>query len=129
MGRRSLTPEGRKRYLSGKGVMRGERTIKAGTTMYRTTANSSEKLKGSKYVTYADPDRDYYRSNYYKSEIQGHAGKKSTDPVYEIQYMLKEDLKIPSRQAIQQIEMNLMQNKQFKQNAINQHKEHFYKNI
>lgn len=129
----SLTPEGRRRYLKGEGIMRrsdamrGERTIKAGTTMYRTTANSSEKMKGSKYVTYADPDRDYYRSNWYKSEIQKHAGKKETDPVYEMQYVLKEDLKIPARAAVKQIELHLMQNETFRQNAIDQHKEHFYR--
>ena len=39
----------------------GRRTIKAGTTFYRQTANADEAHSGNKYVSYTDPDRDYYK--------------------------------------------------------------------
>lgn len=81
----------------------GHRTIKAGTKMYRTTASKDEsKLTGSTYVTYLQPDRDLYRGAW-SYAIKQFGGLKKGDRLYETEYILKEDLNIPSRE--EQIEV------------------------
>lgn len=81
----------------------GHRTIKAGTKMYRTSASSDESDKtGSTYVTYLPPDRDMYRGAW-ANNIRTNSGLKKGDPLYETEYVLKEDLNIPSRE--EQIEV------------------------
>lgn len=77
----------------------GRRTIKKGTVMYRTTASSTESTDGSKYVSYLEVDRDTYKGNY-GNVINRRAGKRATDSVYEHKFVLKEDLKLPSRDEL-----------------------------
>ena len=77
--------------------MTKERTIPAGTKIYRTSVNPNEdKGDGSIYVSYLDVDRNHYKGGYIRA-----MGK--ADIAYEYSYELKEDLKIPSREKQQQI--------------------------
>lgn len=80
----------------------GHRKIKAGTKMYRATANASESTSGNKYVTYLPPDRDMYRGTF-ANGIRKYYGKNSDSPLYEKEYTLKKDLNIPSRQTLQSV--------------------------
>lgn len=105
----SLTAAGRKRALkdqkqvnkkankaSSRENLTKERTIKAGTKMYRTSVKSYEDLEGSTYVSYLDVDRNHYNGGW----IRKMAG---SDKAYEHSFELKEDLKIPSREKQQSV--------------------------
>ena len=104
----SLTPAGRKKYQSNlnkqanRAISRvevgltQERTIPAGTKMYRVSTNAKETPNGSTYVSYLDADRNHYKGGYIRQ--RDHASK-----AYEYQYELKNDLHIPSREQQQQI--------------------------
>lgn len=70
------------------------RTIKAGTKFYRQTTNPNESKSGSKYVSYADPDRDYYKGKA-KNFILNNSKNKSND-IYEVQYKAVKDIVAPS---------------------------------
>lgn len=70
------------------------RTIKAGTNFYRQTTNPNESKTGSKYVSYAEPDRDYYKGKA-KNFILNSSNKKSND-IYEVQYKAVENIIAPS---------------------------------
>lgn len=87
----------------------GRRTIKAGTKMYRSTVNAGELTTGTKYVTYLPPDRDMYRGSY-ANGIRKQSGKTDNDPLYEKQYVLKKDLKVPSRATVQQVAEKIRSN-------------------
>ena len=80
----------------------GRRTIVKGTTMYRSTVNANESTTGHKYVTYLPPDRDMYRGSYV-SKLKSNAGKSEDAKVYENTYVLKNDLKIPSREDVKNV--------------------------
>ena len=91
-------------YQSVKSALKGknrdewftsERTIPKGTRMYRTTTNPQLDLKSSNsiYVTYLEPDRDLYKGGGY---IRKRDRSKES---YEHEMVLKEDLKIPSREV------------------------------
>lgn len=84
--------------LKGKGrpeIYRQRRTIPKGTKVYRSTHDPNEKLTTA-YVSYLDPDRDLYKGG----EI---ARRDRSKKVYEREMVLKEDLKIPSRQRVKDI--------------------------
>ena len=68
-----------------------ERTIPAGTKMYRTSVNPNERLEGSTYVSYLDVDRNHYNGGW----IRKTGGAKKA---YEYEFELKDDLRIPSRE-------------------------------
>lgn len=80
----------------------GRRTIAKGTTMYRSTVNANESTTGHKYVTYLPPDRDLYRGTY-APNLKRNAGKSKDAKVYENTYVLKNDLKIPSREDVKNV--------------------------
>lgn len=101
----------------GRGELIKAHTIEKGTKMYRSTIDPNETLDGAKYVTYIDIDRDLYRGKY-SSTIKSHAGKSSSDRLYEKEYKLTEDLKIPSRETLQQAYSNVMANDKTKKQAI-----------
>ena len=102
----TLTPQGVSRYQkqmnkrADKALDRSdlteERTIPAGTKMYRTSSNSNEKLKGSTYVSYLDVDRDHYKNGWIRQTAKA-------DSAYEYSFTLNKDLKIPSRETQQKI--------------------------
>lgn len=62
----------------------GHRTIKAGTTFYRQTANADETHSGNKYVSYADPDRDFYKGRAKSWISQGDIYQKTYKAVTDI---------------------------------------------
>lgn len=84
----------------------GRRTIPKGTKMYRATVNANESLTGNKYVTYLPPDRDMYRGSY-ATELKRISGKRKDDPLYENEYELKIDLKVPSRKEVKEVIQSL----------------------
>lgn len=96
----------------------GRHTIPKGTVMYRSTANRDESNKGSKYVTYLPPDRDLYRGEY-GNMLKINSGKKYDDPLYENSYILKEDLKVPSRSELQEVHNKVAKNPKLRKEAIN----------
>lgn len=124
----SLTSAGKKRYVktlnkaakSPQKIDRvdmgltGERTIPAGTKMYRTSATRNEqKAPGeSVYVTYLQPERNLYRGGW----IRQTAGK---SVVYEKTYKLQTDLKIPSRDTCEQEIKSLMKKPEYRKEVIN----------
>lgn len=67
-----------------------EHTIPKGTMIYRTTATENDLGDGEKYYSYLDFDRDHYNGGWIRQT--GKTGK-----AYEHKYMLKDDIKIPSR--------------------------------
>lgn len=95
----------------------GRRTIPKGTVMYRSTVNASESLSGHKYVTYLPPDRDLYRGGY-ANQIRTNAGKSADAPLYENQYVLKSDLKVPSRAEVKAIISDLREKDRANELAI-----------
>jgi hypothetical protein len=118
----SLTPAGIKRYQSdlnkraNKGISRDdltrERTIPAGTKMYRTTTNKNESLSGSTYVSYLDVDRNHYKGGY----VRYRDGALNS---YEYQYSLTKDLKLPSRQNQQKVVNEVIKsNKKYLNEAV-----------
>jgi hypothetical protein len=104
----------------------GRRVIKKGSVMYRTTANREEKTNGSKYVTHLKVDRDFYRG-YYGDVINARAGKKPNEPVYEHKYVLKEDLKIPSREEVKKVYEELRKNDKLKKEMFEVEADHLLK--
>ena len=91
----SLTPEGRQRY----GRDLGSHTISKGTTVYRATVNPGE-TKDYMYVTYTNADRALYKGSYGQSSLTSQQGGQK---LYETSYKLTKDLKVPSRDLVQQI--------------------------
>ena len=100
----SLTPEGIKRAKSyqkyinkmanksrSREDLLKERTIPAGTKMYRTSVDKNESLNGSTYVSYTDVDRNHYKGGWIRQTNK--SGR-----AYEHEFTLNEDLRIPSRE-------------------------------
>lgn len=124
----TLTAKGRKRYVKtlNKASKRPskidrvdmglteERTIPAGTKMYRTSATKNEqKAPGeSAYVTYLQPERNLYRGGW----VRQTAGKTLA---YEKTYKLKSDLKIPSRSTCEKEIKILMKKPEYRKEVIN----------
>ena len=78
-----------------------DRTIKAGTKFYRQTTNPNESKIGSKYVSYADPDRDYYKGRAKNFILYNSKKKKNSNSndIYEVQYKAVENIVAPSIKA------------------------------
>lgn len=102
----TLTPKGVKRAQAlrnkqaNKGLERNdltkERTIPAGTKMYRTSTKIDESLSGPTYMSYLDVDRNHYKGGYIRTRDR-------SDKAYEHEYTLNSDLKIPSREKQQEV--------------------------
>ena len=98
----SWTAKGRERYgkdvnklankVESRTFLTEERSIPAGTKMYRTSINPNENQNGPAYVTYLDPERNLYKGGW----VRNTAG---ADKSYEYKYKKKKDLKIPSRET------------------------------
>jgi hypothetical protein len=96
------TAEGRERYgkevnksankIESREFLTEERSIPAGTKMYRTSVNPNENQNGSVYVTYLDPERNLYKGGWVRNTAYSYNS-------YEYKFTLKKDLKIPSRQT------------------------------
>lgn len=69
----------------------GHRTIKAGTTFYRSTLTPDDNKDTNKYVTYTEPDRDNYRGS--KSFLRSMSKDGS---LYETTYVAVKDIVAPS---------------------------------
>ena len=77
-----------------------DRTIKAGTKFYRQTTNPIESKTGSKYVSYADPDRDYYKGSAKNFILYNQKNNKNkSNDIYEVQYKAVKDIVAPSVKA------------------------------
>lgn len=86
-----------------------EHVIPKGTKMYRSTVDPNESTIGNKYVSYLPPDRDMYRGAY-ADQIRRNYGKDKETSLYENTYLLKKDLKVPSRAELKDT-MNEILNK------------------
>lgn len=76
--------------------LRNDHTIPKGTIVYRTTAEEKDRMNGSTYVTYLEPDRNLYRGGYIRS-------RDNSPEAYEHRMELKEDLKVPSRETLKDV--------------------------
>lgn len=81
---------------------RNAHTIPKGTTIYRTTDSSIDDSE-QKYVSYLEADRNHYKGGW----IRQH-GK--TGEAYEHEYVLVEDVKVPSRQELSSVINDVMRN-------------------
>lgn len=98
----SWTAKGRERYgkdvnksankVESRDFLTEERSIPAGTKMYRTSVNPNENQNGSVYVTYLDPERNLYKGGWVRNTSYAYKS-------YEYSFTLKNDLKIPSRET------------------------------
>lgn len=98
----SWTDKGRERYgkdvnksankVESREFLTEERSIPAGTKMYRTSVNPNENQNGSVYVSYLDPERNLYKGGWVRNTSYAYKS-------YEYSFTLKNDLKIPSRQT------------------------------
>jgi hypothetical protein len=83
-----------------------EKTIPKGTKMYRTTPREKDGRSGkSAYVTYTDVDRDMYKAGHI---IKKYVGGKDDDPVFEHEYELTSDIRIPSLNTVRRIQDKVM---------------------
>lgn len=89
--------EANKKVIQGyRGVSSEARTIPKGTVIYRVTTDPNEENKGSKYVSYLYSDREHYKGGWVRL-------KDKKDSSYEKEYILKEDLNIPSREEVSRV--------------------------
>lgn len=108
----SLTELGRK-HLAENGIRTEgnlvEKTIPKGTKMYRVTPYEKDGTKSkSTYVTYLDMDRAKYKGGTFVDTI---SGKDLNDPsVYEHEFELKTDIRIPSLKTVRDIEKRVISN-------------------
>lgn len=105
----TLTSLGKK-HLSEKGIRTEEnlveKTISKGTTMYRVTPYEKDgRLSKSAYVTYLDSDRNLYRAG---GDVKRYVDVDKDAPVYEHEYKLKTDIKIPSMKTIREVEKEVV---------------------
>lgn len=106
----SLTPLGRK-HLSEKGIRTEdnlvEKTIPKGTKMYRVTPHEKDDNKSkTKYVTYLDVDRAMYKEG---TNIRSYRDLDLSDTsVYEHEFELKTDIRIPSLKTVRDIEKRVI---------------------
>ena len=103
----SLTAAGRERYARSEqkrlnkqadkairtDYFRNRHTVPAGTKIYRTTTQTNENSNGPVYVSYLDADRYNYRGGWVRTT-------QKADKAYEVQYKLKKDLQVPSRDEL-----------------------------
>lgn len=90
-----------------------EKTIPKGTVMYRTTPSKKDDGGNTKYVTYLDADRNLYKEG---SVIKSYRQNSSNDSsVYEHEYQLQTDIKIPSLKTVREIEQRIMADSKSKQ--------------
>lgn len=84
-----------------------EKTIPKGTKMYRTTPTKDD-VRGGKsvYVTYLEPDRQNYRSG---TIVKTFSNAKD-DSVYEHEFELKTDIRIPSLKETREVEKLVVSN-------------------
>lgn len=105
----TLTKEG-KEHLANKGIRTEEnlveKTIPKGTKMYRTTPYKKDgRSSKSVYVSYLDMDRNLYKEG---STVRSYVGKKYGD-VYEHEYILKDDIRVPSLKTIREVERSVLE--------------------
>lgn len=93
--------------------------IPKGTKMYRTTVDL-EDADGPIYVTYLPSDRDYYRSTYASTEISQRSENKNKN-IYENVYVLKNDLKIPSRSDLTTAKEKILKNPETYYKIVNEY--------
>ena len=75
-------------------------TIPKGTTIYRTTDSAIDDSE-QKYVSYLEADRNHYKGGWIRQN-----GK--TGEAYEHQYVLVEDVKVPSRDELSKVINDVM---------------------
>lgn len=112
----SLTPQG-KQHLKERQIRTEEnlveKTIPKGTIMYRTTPSEKDDGGNIKYVTYLDADRNLYREG---SVVKSYRKNSSDDSsVYEHEYQLQTDIRIPSLKTVREIEQRIAENSKAKQ--------------
>ena len=123
----SLTTLG-KQHLAEKRIRTeenlSEKTIPKGTTMYRVTPEKTdEKSSGPMYVTYLDADRDMYREG---TIVRNYSNKQlSNTSVYEHEFKLSKDIKIPSLKTVREIEERVVSNEKMKQEVAKSWMESF----
>jgi hypothetical protein len=85
----------------------GEKTIPKGTKMYRATPYEKDGSPSkSVYVTYKDADRNMYKEG---TIVNMYTEKKPGDnSVYEHEFQLKTDVKIPSLKTVREIEKRVV---------------------
>lgn len=102
----SLTNTGRKRYADDATV------IKKGTTFNRiSTVDEKKANKDRTYLTYTDSDHDFYKENmtkYRKSQLG------SNTKIYDISYINKKDIVLPSHEQQVSEFVNMCSNKKIK---------------
>lgn len=72
------------------------RVIPKGTKIYRTTSHDGDEANGSTYVSYLDADRNHYKGGWIRAT-------RKTGKAYEREYILKEDIRVPSRDEVKQV--------------------------
>lgn len=113
----SLTPAGKQR-LAEKQIRTeenlSEKTIPKGTKIYRATPNEKDSnASKSIYVTYLDTDRHMYRDG---TIVNMYTDKKLNErEVYEHEFQLKTDVKIPSLKTVREIEKRVVADEKARQ--------------
>lgn len=112
----SLTDAGKKR-LSERNIRTEdnlvEKTIPKGTKMYRVTTDKKlDNLSKSVYVSYLDADRNLYKEG---SLVKKYRDRKQDSDVYEHEFELKNDIRIPSLKTVRDIEQKVVSNNKLRQ--------------
>lgn len=108
----TLTPLGKQR-LAESNIRTEEnlvaKTIPKGAKMYRVTPDEKDgNTSKVKYVSYTDVDRNLYKEG---SIVRKYTGKE--DPtVYEHEYTVKSDIRVPSLTTVRDIEKKIMESEQ-----------------
>lgn len=115
----TLTPLG-KQHLAENRIRTednlGEKTIPKGSKMYRVTPEAKDgKPSKSAYVTYLDTDRNMYKEG---TLVKQYADKKRDDPVYEHEFELKTDIRIPSLKTVRQIQDQVLSDEKKKLEVV-----------
>lgn len=103
------------RALEGKtrgDIFEKDHTIRKGTKVYRVSTSVGDIKSGPTYITYLPADRDMYRSLYREQLLKQRKMPSSTN-TYETTYVLKEDLNIPSRDTVEKVFNDLLQDEKW----------------
>lgn len=103
-GVRHIKPVNHKQKLFGRAIdWEDDMTIDPGTKLYRITPRTKEK-GNYRYVTVDENDRNHYKSNWANDIRRGEIGYKDNErDVYENEYELKTQLRMPSAKKRQEI--------------------------
>lgn len=123
----SLTPAG-KQHLKDKQIRTAEnlseKTIPKGTKMYRATPYERDDNKSkSTYVTFLDTDRHMYRSGTIVNMYRNTDIDKQT--VYEHEFELKTDVKIPSLDTVREVEKRVVADEKARREVAKSYVESF----